>query len=200
MLHRSIVLIALAGLAAGSKAQLVATFTVVQPLQFEVDAGEDQVYEPGLTLQAAAVGGTSTYSYLWSPAAFVDDATSQTPLVLGLLGPTLFTVQVTDAGLGCTLVDQVFVDYTTDVSEVEAQALSIFPNPTDGLVRIQGSVAVEQVMLHSPNGVLMLDQYGMMMRDVVVDVSTLPTAVYFMTILFVDGRSQTHKLCTTSAR
>lgn len=199
MLYRSIVLITLAGLAAEATAQIVATFTVVQPPQFLVDAGEDQVYEPSLTLQASAMGGTSNYSYLWSPAQFVDDPASPTPQVQGLLGPTLFTLQVTDAGVGCTLVDEVFVDHTTGVVGVGDQALSIFPNPTDGLVRIQGPVAVEHVMLRSPKGVLVLEQSGTAMRDVVMDVSTLPPAVYFLSILFVDGSSQTHKLCTTSA-
>ncbi len=199
MLHRTIVLMALAGLAVDSKAQLVATFTVMQPPQFQVDAGADQVYEPGLTLQASATGGTSNYSYLWSPAEFVDDPASPTPQVQDLAGPMLFTVQVTDAGLGCTLVDDVFVDYTTGLAGVEEQELSVFPNPTDGLVRIQGPVAVERVMLRSPNGALVMEQVGTAMRNVVMDVSALPAALYFMTIAFVDGSSQTQKLCTTSA-
>ena len=199
MLHRTIVLMTLACLAAACTAQTVATFTVVQPPQFQVNAGADQVYEPGLTLQAAATGGTSTYSYLWSPAEFVDDATSPTPQVQDLVGPTLFTVQVTDAGLGCTLLDDVFVDYTTGVGGLGEQALSVFPNPTAGLVRIQGPVAVERVMLRSPNGALVMEQVGTAMRDLVMDVSALPAALYFMTIRFVDGSSQTHKLCTTSA-
>jgi len=96
-------------------------------------------------------------------------------------------------------VDDVFVDYTTGLAGVEEQELSVFPNPTDGLVRIQGPVAVERVMLRSPNGALVLEQSGTAMREVVMDVSTLPAAMYFMTIMFVDGSSQTHKLCTTSA-
>lgn len=182
-----------------SIAQYTATFAVVQPPQFQVDAGADMVFEPGLTLQASATGGTSTYGYQWSPAQYLNDPSSATPQVQGILVPTLFTVQVTDVGLGCTLTDDVLVDYTTGISGISGTGLSVHPNPTDGLVRIQGPVAVERVMLRTANGVLAMEQMGTPLRDLVLDVSTLPAAVYFMTIEFVDGRSLTQKLCTTSA-
>jgi len=186
-------------LAAGSKAQNTASFTVSQPPQFQVDAGADLVFEPGITLQALAMGGTSTYGFQWSPAQYLDDPASPTPQVQDILVPTLFTVQVTDVGLGCTLTDDVLVDFTSGLSGISGMGLSIHPNPTDGLVRIQGPVAVERVVLRSVNGMLAMEQVGTAMRELVLDVSTLPAAVYFMTIEFVDGRVQTQKLCTTSA-
>lgn len=199
MLPKSMALIALAFLAAGSKAQFVATFTVVQPPPFRVDVGEDQLYEPGLTLQAIATGGTGTFDYLWSPAQYLDDPTSPTPAVQGILGSTLFTVQVTDVGLGCTLTDDVYVYSTTGMSKVGDGALAVYPNPSDGLVRIQAPVAVQRVHLCSPSGALALEYLGLPMRELVMDVSALPAGVYFMTIEFIDGRSNTHKLCATSA-
>ena len=182
-----------------ANAQTIITFTVDQPPKFEVDAGEDLAYTPGLTLQAAATGGTSNYSYLWAPPQYVDDPTSPTPMVQGILASTLFTVQVTDLGLGCTLADDVQVDFTTGMPEVGNGAFAVFPNPTDGWVRIQGPVAVQRVQLRSPSGALVLEHQGMTMRETAVDVSSLPAGVYFMTIDLVDGRSHTSKLCTTSA-
>ncbi len=181
------------------QAQTIITFAVDQPPKFEVDAGDDLAYTPGLTLQAGASGGTNNYSYLWAPPQYLDDPALENPVVQGIMGPTLFTVQVTDLGLGCTLVDDVHVDFTTGMPEVGNEALAVFPNPTDGLVRIQGPVAVQRVQLRSPSGALVLEHQGMTMRETAVDVSSLPAGVYFMTIDLVDGRSHTSKLCTTSA-
>jgi hypothetical protein len=182
-----------------AQSQTIVTFSVDQPPKFEVDAGDDLAYTPGLTLQANATGGTNDYSYLWAPAQYLDDATSPTPEVQGILGTTLFTVQVTDLGLGCTLVDDVQVDFSTGMPEVGDQALSVFPNPTDGLVRIQGPVAVQRVQLRSPSGALVMEYRGMAVRELAMDVSSLPAGVYFMTIDLEDGRSHTSKLCSTSA-
>lgn len=199
MLKQTVPLLVLIGLAMAGRAQTVALFAVNQPPQFQVDAGDDLSYVPGLTLQVAATGGTSTYSYLWSPAQYLDDPTSPTPTVQGLMSTTLFTVQVTDAALGCTLTDEVLVDYNIGMSEWGSGAIAVYPNPSDGLVRIQGPVAVQRVQVRAPNGALATEHRGAAMRELVMDVSSLPAGVYFMTIEFIDGRSHTHKLCATSA-
>ena len=199
MLRSTTALIWLAWLAVAGQAQTVALFSVNQPPQFHVDAGDDLAYMPGLTLQVIATGGSSTYSYLWAPAQYLDDPTSLTPMVQGLMIPTLFTVQVTDAALGCALTDEVLVDFTTNIGGAGDGALAVYPNPSDGLVCIHGSVAVQRVQLRSPNGALAMEQRGAAMPYLVMDVSVLPAGVYFMTIEFIDGRSHTHKLCATSA-
>jgi hypothetical protein len=199
MLKPTSALILLTGLALTGQAQTVALFMVDQPPQFIVDAGDDLVFEPGLSLQVAATGGSGTYTYLWSPEQFLDDPTYPTPQVLGLFGVTMFTVQVTDVGSGCTLADEVLVDYSTGMSGADGGALNVYPNPTDGSVRIHSPTAIQHVQLRAPNGALAMEQPGGAMRSLVMDVSALPAGVYFMTISFPDGRSETHKLCTTSA-
>ncbi|MBK8500291.1 MAG: T9SS type A sorting domain-containing protein [Flavobacteriales bacterium] len=199
MLKPTTALIFLTGLAAAGQAQTVALFTVDQPPQFQVDAGDDLVYEPGLTLQMVATGGTSTYTYLWSPSQFLDDPTAAAPQVQGLFSTTLFTVQVTDPGLDCTLTDEVLVDFATGMFGTGDGVLDVFPNPTDGPVRIHATGAILRVQLRAPNGALVTELSGMAMRDVVMDVSALPAGVYFMTVSFTAGRSHTYKLCTTSA-
>jgi hypothetical protein len=198
MLKLITTLMALVGLAVNAHAQIVALFTVDQPPQFTVDAGEDVAYMPGITLQASAVGGTGIYSYLWAPSQYLDDPTSPTPEVQGILGSTLFTVQVTDYGLGCTLTDEVQVDFTTGIPGFGIEALAVFPNPSDGLVRIQAPAAVQRVQLRSLSGALVMEYGGMAMRELVMDVSAIPAGVYFMIIEFIDGRSHTHKLCATT--
>ncbi len=189
----------LAALAFAGQAQVVALFAVNQPPQFQVDAGSDLDYTPGLTLQVSATGGTSSYSYLWAPAQYLDDPTSPTPEVLGLPGATLFSVQVTDLGLGCTLTDEVQVDFTLGARPIEGGSLAVFPNPSNGLVRIQAPIAVQVVQLRSSNGMLAMEEGGRATRDLVMDVFKLPAGVYFMTIRLIDGRSYMQKLCTTYA-
>ena len=198
MLKTTISLMLLTGLTAAGRAQTTALFAVNQPPQFQVDAGDDLDYIPGLILQVAATGGTSTYSYLWTPPQFLDDPTSPTPEVQGLLATTLFSVQVTDLGMGCTLSDEVMVDVTSGIHTMGGGILAVFPNPSDGLVRIQATMAVQRVQLRSPNGTLTMEHSGMPMRELVMDISALPAGVYYMTIEFVDGRSNTQKLCATS--
>ena len=199
MLKTTITLLLLAGPAMVGRAQTTALFTVNQPPQLQVDAGDDLAYVPGLILQVAATGGTSTYGYLWVPAQYLNDPTSPTPEVQGLPAATLFTVQVTDLGMGCTLTDEVLVDVTTSISAMGIGNPTVFPNPSDGLVRIQTPVAIARVQLRSLNGALAMEHSGMPLRELVLDVSALPAGVYFMTIEFIDGRSNTHKLCATSA-
>jgi hypothetical protein len=200
MLHRILSILTLVGLATAGHAQTVATFTVAQPPQFVVDAGDDLAYTPGLALQVAATGGSNNYSYLWAPAEYLDDPTSPTPVVQGIMGGTLFTVQVTDLGIGCTLADDVQVDFTTGMPGVGDGALAVFPNPSDGMVRIHAPVALQRVQLRSLNGALAMEYSGMAMRELVMDVSALPAGLYFMSIEFVDGSQHTHKLCATTGR
>ena len=199
MTKRIPLFLALASLASASQAQTVALFAVNQPPQFQVDAGDDLTYEPGLTLQASATGGTSTYTYLWSPPEFLDDPASPTPMVQGLFGPTLFTLQVTDMGTGCALTDEVLVDAIAGISGAGDGALAVFPNPSDGWVRIVAPVSVQRVVLRTPNGALALDRRSMPTRVLALDLSSLSSGLYFMTIELVDGRSNTRILCATSA-
>jgi hypothetical protein len=198
MLRSTTALIWLTWLAVAGQAQTVGLFSVNQPPQFQVDAGEDLAYLPGLTLQASATGGTSTYGYLWSPAQYLDNPNSPAPVVQDLLASTTFTVQVTDLGLGCVLTDEVFVDYSVGIPSALDAALKLSPNPSGGLVRIQAPTAVERIVIHSPKGALVMEHRGMPSRDLALDVSTLPAGVYFMRIELVDGRSNTQRLCTTS--
>ncbi len=62
-----------------------------------------------------SVSGTSTYSYLWSPADSLDspaNATQQNPATKVMLAPTTFTVIVADDVTGCDNTDNVFINVT----------------------------------------------------------------------------------------
>jgi hypothetical protein len=91
------------------------------------------------------------------------------------------------------------VDFSTGIAGLGNGEFSMFPNPTNGLVRILGPAALQFVQVSAPNGTRVMEWSGVAARDLVLDVSCLPAGVYFVTIAFTDGRTRTHKLCATTA-
>ncbi len=89
------------------------------------DAGADDVScQATYLLQGTAHGGTGPYSFSWSPAEFLDDPTSETPLAT-LAEPVLFCLEVTD-GAGCRREASVFITPQTF-------GVSAFPSGAQGL-------------------------------------------------------------------
>jgi hypothetical protein len=76
-----------------------------------VNAGTDTTinYLTTATLHGSATPGTGTYTYLWSPAASLVDATIQNPTTTSLALSTIYTLTVTNTTTGCTGTDQVTV-------------------------------------------------------------------------------------------
>lgn len=77
--------------------------------KLEVDAGETVCIDAGQSTQlmATAMGGDGSYTYDWTPAGTLDDATIAGPLA-SPVGPTTYTVNVTD-GQGSMASDSVSV-------------------------------------------------------------------------------------------
>jgi hypothetical protein len=75
------------------------------------NAGTDTTitYLTTATLHGSATPGTGTYTYLWSPAASLVDATIQNPTTTSLSLSTIYTLTVTNTTTGCTGTDQVTV-------------------------------------------------------------------------------------------
>lgn len=88
------------------------------------DAGTDQTIttNTSTTLTGSASGGSGNYSYAWSPAGLLVNATDQNPLTTDLTSTTEFTVTVTDITTGCTDTDELIVTVTGGVLSVTATA------------------------------------------------------------------------------
>jgi len=76
-----------------------------------VNAGYDQVitYLSTATLNGSATGGLGNYSYSWSPAVLLQNASVQNPTTIALTSSTIFELAVTDSTTGCTSTDNVHV-------------------------------------------------------------------------------------------
>ncbi|MFH2143462.1 MAG: T9SS type A sorting domain-containing protein [Bacteroidota bacterium] len=76
-----------------------------------VDAGIDQIisYQTSTTLNATVTGGSGSYTYLWTPADSLVNATIVDPTTIDLDGTTLFTLLVTDDITGCTNSDDIMI-------------------------------------------------------------------------------------------
>ena len=112
--------------------------TGFDPLEVEVFADPEVINEgESSQLEAFATGGDGDYTYLWEPAESLDNAHIATPVATPSL-PTEYTVTVTD-GQGNTAQGHVFVDIRdVSTSETVLRGISIYPNPTNGTLHIEG--------------------------------------------------------------
>jgi hypothetical protein len=78
------------------------------------NAGPDASIPNGTstTLSGSASGGSGSYTYSWSPAGLLVNATIQNPTTTNLSSTTTYTVTVTDQVTGCTGTDQVVITIT----------------------------------------------------------------------------------------
>ena len=90
------------------------TETIAVAQKVNVDAGADQTIDYGTytTLEGAATGGSSDYSYSWSPSEFVVDPSDPASATTNLYDDTYFTLTVTDNISGCVGVS--FVEVILD--------------------------------------------------------------------------------------
>lgn len=104
-----------------------ATYTVTVNPRPVANAGNDKYVCPSQSAQLGgsptASGGTTPYTYSWSPTTNMTGSTTATPTV----NPTStreYTVTVTDSK-SCTAKDEVVVNYSSTCCEVGAPALSL---------------------------------------------------------------------------
>jgi hypothetical protein len=137
-----------------------------------------------VTLNASgySVSETSpTYNYSWSsnPAGF--SSTDQNPTATPVTNTT-YTVTVTDSTLGCTSTASVTVYVTTGINADDMnQLLSIFPNPTTGVITITGTENINQDFKIS-----VFDIYGKLILSdnniSVIDLSGYSNGLYHLQI------------------
>ncbi|HNW97240.1 MAG TPA: PKD domain-containing protein [Bacteroidales bacterium] len=92
------------------------------------DAGVDISIPYGTytTLNGSASGGSGSYSYSWTPADSLVNATNQNPTTTNLFSSTTFTLTVLDWASGCSGTDQ--VNITLSGVPINISTLTATPN------------------------------------------------------------------------
>lgn len=89
------------------------SFTIGDPCAtLTVNAGPNQINLPSgsnVTFAGSASGGTGPYSYAWTPAAGLSNATVLNPTFIGLTTTSTFTLTTTDTATGCVKSDGVVI-------------------------------------------------------------------------------------------
>ena len=161
----------------------VALANVTQPDSIDVTAnaiGADHGLDDGF-IRLDINGGTPSFSYDWSNGEKTKD-------VSGLSFGT-YTVTVLDNN-GCTKSNSFIVDDITGIKDAAVVDVSIYPNPTTGMVTINTAKAwgLNVVDLR---GKRVATTFGNGVKE--VDLTKLGTGIYFM-LLTIDGDVYQSKL------
>ena len=148
----------------------------------EVDAGTDIVIQRGesTTMNASVNGGTTAYSYEWTPTTGLIDANVLNPEV-SPNDTTQYILNVTDAN-GCFRTDIVTVFVTdavgTDIEKPEIKGINIYPNPANNYLYInnQKEVTIKKIMIYDITGKI-IKNVNYKKR---IDVSGLPNGLYVL--------------------
>lgn len=172
-------------------AQISLQFTVKQNPVLTVDAGKDTVVVIGNSIQLGgtivAMGGSGTYTYLWTPVTGLDNPTLARPMAT-INNSITYSVEVDD-GVTCKRTSQINVianiaTAVTDLSNL--LELKISPNPAIGFVRINTGKPVQEKSIQLD----IYDQLGRVVKkqlipggrklNEIINVADLPKGVYIL--------------------
>jgi hypothetical protein len=118
-------------------------------------------------------GGTAPYAFLWNTADTTED--------LSGLNAGVYTVNITDSN-NCVFVDSVTVGLSTGIAEVSLKNnLSIYPNPSNGLVTIKTAAKYQEINVLDMTGkvILTANDYELIKT---IDLSSRQKGIYFIAI------------------
>jgi hypothetical protein len=168
-------------------AQSLIQMSYTAPVPPIADAGADTTVLPNapVLLNGTAANGTAPFTYLWSPASLVDDATIANPTATVSATTTLQLV-VTDAN-NCRDTSQMTIFVSGLGLSAERIQFGIAPNPGTGLFDISARVENGFVELMDLNGRLLAQHpfTGPVQR---FDWTHLPQGVYL--IVFSSGEAR----------
>lgn len=152
------------------------------PLEATANAEHDTIYinEKNI-LSVVATGGSGTYTYSWTPADNLDDATSQTPVFTSAeAGVFTYTVTVSDGdetvstSVSFTVVDD------TNVDEVLSDKVAVYPNPASSVININGLNDFSNLE------VKIMNLHGQVVKSVdnslEINVKDIKSGVYFLNV------------------
>ena len=169
--------------------------------EITTDAGFDMNLEIGQSLQldGSYIGGSGDVTILWeevSNSIPIDDPTILNPNA-GPFPTTngyYFSLTVIDTITGCEDTDTMFVAVTVGIGEANiSHNIKIYPNPTSGNIFINTQERLERVSIMNITGseVFHLED---LQETTQIDLSGLPTGLYFVKVQTTDGIFITRKV------
>ena len=160
------------------------TLTINQPAQLIANAGADvtdaSVLDVTIGGSPTASGGTSPYSYSWSPATNLSDPTAANPELDLIAAEENYSVTVTDAN-GCTSVDEMDVLVSIVSVEEENRAIIVYPNPASRQITIETNEARDAVFVYDNTGRLVISDYSKSLKHD-MSLSSLKPGFYLLKV------------------
>ena len=151
--------------------------TSYEPLNVSVIAEPSTIQEGASTqLKATVTGGDGEYTYQWEPAETLDNPNIDNPVATPTESVTVYRVTVTD-GQGSVESGEVTVTILNWAVNENLDQLKVYPNPTKGVLRIEGVQGTTSYKLFNSTGQVILQ--GVTDNDLRIE-PNLSTGVYFM--------------------
>jgi hypothetical protein len=140
------------------------------------------------TATVTASGGTSPYSYAWSPSGG-SSATATN------LSPDVYTAIVID-DLGCSATSVITIESGQPVSveeeKEEVLTSKAYPNPTNNYLNIEVNTIISDVYILNLNGQRLFTNKASS-KNISIDVSNLSSGIYFYQLKTVNGGFVTNR-------
>ncbi|MBO6026904.1 MAG: carboxypeptidase regulatory-like domain-containing protein [Bacteroidales bacterium] len=162
---------------------------VSEPMLVSIELENDTVIlGNSMVLRAIVSGGDGDYTYYWDdPYGCLDDINSAepvfTPTEAGIFN---YTVTVYDgAGNMDYAVASIVVIDTQSVNESLMEHVHIYPNPTDGILHVEGIKGVTMYRLINSMGQTLVE--GQSESDLTINAKQFGQGVYFLHLNGTDG-------------
>ncbi len=152
------------------------------PLEVTADVEHDEIFIGETNkLFALPTGGSNEYTYSWDPAENLDDSHAQAPVFTATeAGDFTYTVTVSDGTETATASVTFKVIDNTNVNEIVAENVTIFPNPASSVININGLSDFANLEVN------VLNLQGQVVMTVVnsleINVKDIESGVYFLNI------------------
>ena len=155
---------------------------VSYPLEVTAFAEHETVYIGETNhLYASPTGGSGNYTYSWTPAANLNDATAQNPVFTATeAGDFTYIVTVSDGEQSIDATVTFTVLDNTNVGEISAENVSIFPNPASSVININGltDFANLEVSVVNLQGQVVMN----VVNSLEINVKDIESGIYFLNI------------------
>ena len=152
------------------------------PLEVTANVEHDEIFIGETNkLFALPTGGSNEYTYSWDPAENLDDSHAQAPVFTATeAGDFTYTVTVSDGTETATASVTFKVLDNTNVNEIVAENVTIFPNPASSVININGLSDFANLEVN------VLNLQGQVVMTVVnsleINVKDIESGVYFLNI------------------